>query len=87
MGVTDKDVFYQLGSCQYKNKEYAPSIESLSRAIAAGIATIIYNRKKNRLSTAAADAYNSTDDTMDNIDDTMDNTMNGIENQIEHTFS
>jgi len=48
--------------------------------LAAGIATYIYNRKKNRLSTEAADAY-------DSIDDTMDNTMNGIENQIEHTFS
>ena len=37
MGVSDKDVFYQLGACQYKNKAYGPSIESLSRAINAGI--------------------------------------------------
>jgi uncharacterized protein (UPF0333 family) len=31
-------------------------------AVAAGLATYFYKRRKNRLSTAASDAYNTMDD-------------------------
>ena len=36
MGINDKDVFTQLGTCQYKTKQYADAITSLNQAITAG---------------------------------------------------
>ncbi len=45
-------------------------------ALAAGLATFFYQKRRNKLSTAASDAYN-----------TMDDTMNKVERQTENAFS
>jgi hypothetical protein len=45
-------------------------------ALAAGLAAFIYNRKRNRLNEAAADAYNA-----------MDNAIDITERETEHSFS
>ncbi len=45
-------------------------------ALAAGITAFIYNRRRNRLNEAAANAYNS-----------MDDAINITERETEHIFS
>lgn len=42
-------------------------------AIAAGLATYFYRRRKNKLSTAASDAYNKTDDFLRSAEDKTEN--------------
>jgi predicted negative regulator of RcsB-dependent stress response len=45
-------------------------------ALAAGLATFYYKKRRNKLSAAASDAYN-----------TMDHTINRVERQTENAFS
>ena len=42
-------------------------------ALAAGIATFIYNRNRNRVNDAAADAYSKTNDAINHLEEKVEN--------------
>ena len=42
-------------------------------ALAAGLATFIYKKNKNRINAAAADAYNKTSDAVNHLEEKAEN--------------